>query len=152
MCVALAALEAVVHVAGPGGTRAIPFADFHRLPGDEPQRDNHLAADELITEIELPPSPFARHSAYLKIRDRASYAFALVSVAAACAWITASSPRRASPLGGVAHKPWRQPEAEAALVGKPCTPASFRVAADRLLQGPRGWGATISRWNWPAAR
>ncbi|RMN47237.1 FAD binding domain-containing protein, partial [Pseudomonas syringae group genomosp. 3] len=82
-CVALAALDAVVHVEGRAGKRTIEFADFHRLPGDEPQRDNLLAADELITAIELPAESFASHSAYLKIRDRASYAFALISAAAA---------------------------------------------------------------------
>lgn len=140
MCVALAALEAVVHVAGPGGTRVIAFADFHRLPGDEPQRDNLLAADELITEVELPPSPFARHSAYLKIRDRASYAFALVSVAAALRVEQGTVAEARIALGGVAHKPWRLPDAEAALVGRPCTPAALRVAADLLLQGAEGLG------------
>jgi len=140
MCVALAALQAKVHVAGPQGARVIAFADFHRLPGDEPQRDNVLAQDELITAIELPPAGFAAHSHYLKVRDRESYAFALVSVAAALD-IDGHVIRDARiALGGVAHKPWRNPDAEAALVGKPATPANFRLAADLLLDGANGLG------------
>lgn len=134
MCVALAALEAVVHVQGRGGARAIEFADFHRLPGDTPERDNQLADDELITAIELPASGFAEHSHYLKIRDRASYAFALVSVAAA---LDVNGPiiREARlALGGVAHKPWRDKAMERWLVGKAVSRETFNAAADALLQ------------------
>src|SRR5207237_2884515 len=106
LCVALAALEAVVRVQGPAGARAIPFAGFHRLPGDTPHVDNTLRPDEIVTAIDLPPWGYADHYAYLKIRDRASYAFALVSVAAALEMDgpTIKSARLA--LGGVAHKPW----------------------------------------------
>ena len=138
MCVALAALDAVVRVSGPKGERTIPFADFHRLPGDTPHIDSSLAADELITAIDLPPEGFARHSTYLKVRDRASYAFALVSVAAALKMDgqTIRSARLA--LGGVAHKPWRDPAAEAELAGKPASLESFREAARVLLRDARG--------------
>jgi len=138
MCVALAALDAVVRVSGPKGERTIPFADFHRLPGDTPHIDSSLAADELITAIDLPAQGFARHSTYLKVRDRASYAFALVSVAAALDLDgqTVRSARLA--LGGVAHKPWRDPAAEAELAGKPASLESFREAARVLLRDAKG--------------
>ena len=134
MCVALAALQARVHVEGRGGARVIEFADFHRLPGDTPERDNLLADDELITAIELPPDHLASHSHYLKIRDRASYAFALVSVAAALelAGDTIVDARLA--LGGVAHKPWRDRAVEAALIGQAVSRETFSQAADALLQ------------------
>ncbi|MCQ9471380.1 xanthine dehydrogenase family protein subunit M [Pseudomonas alliivorans] len=133
MCVAMAALEAVVHVEGRAGRRTIEFADFHRLPGDAPQRDNQLADDELITAIELPAPRFTGHSAYLKVRDRASYAFALVSVAAALKLDgdVVSDARLA--LGGVAHKPWRDKQVERLLIGKPATRESFAAAADAML-------------------
>lgn len=133
MCVAMAALEAVVHVEGRAGRRTIEFADFHRLPGDAPQRDNQLADDELITAIELPAPRFTGHSAYLKVRDRASYAFALVSVAAALELDgdVVSDARLA--LGGVAHKPWRDKQIERLLIGKPATRESFAAAADAML-------------------
>jgi xanthine dehydrogenase YagS FAD-binding subunit len=137
MCVALAALEAVVHVQGRGGARTIAFADFHRLPGDTPERDNQLADDELITAIELPAAGFANHSHYLKVRDRASYAFALVSVAAA---LNMSGPiiRQARlVLGGVAHKPWRDQGVEDWLVGKAPSRETFSTAADALLQNAK---------------
>jgi xanthine dehydrogenase YagS FAD-binding subunit len=140
MCVALAALEAVVHVAGPGGERAIPFAEFHRLPGDQPERDTNLGQDEIITAVELPPEGFAEHYTYLKLRDRLSYAFALVSVAAALEMDGGRIARARIALGGVAHKPWRVPEAEAALAGQPAEAASFALAADRLLAGAQGHG------------
>lgn len=140
MCVALAALQAVVHIAGPQGTRTVAFADFHRLPGDTPERDNVLAADELITAVELPAAGFAQHSHYLKIRDRESYAFALVSVAAALDIDGHVIGEARIALGGVAHKPWRVSDAEAVLVGKPPTPANFRLAADLLLDGAVGLG------------
>ena len=141
MCVALAALDAMVRVSGPKGERTIPFADFHRLPGDTPHIDSSLAADELITAIDLPAEGFAKHSTYLKVRDRASYAFALVSVAAALeldgqGGQTIRSARLA--LGGVAHKPWRDPAAEAELAGKPASLETFAEAARVLLRGAKG--------------
>ncbi|TLX55692.1 xanthine dehydrogenase family protein subunit M [Stutzerimonas nosocomialis] len=139
MCVALAALEAQVIVQGAGGERRIAFADFHRLPGDAPERDNTLAEGELITAIELPPQGFARHSAYLKVRDRASYAFALVSVAAALEMDGERIAGARLALGGVAHKPWRKPEAEAVLVGQVADDAAFATAADLLLAGASGF-------------
>lgn len=135
-CVALAALEARVIVAGRQGERSLAFADFHRLPGDTPQRDTVLEAGELILAIELPAESFAAHSAYLKVRDRASFAFALVSVAAALQLDAAGRIQAARlALGGVAHKPWRRAEVEALLVGQAPVEASFRAAAERLLQG-----------------
>jgi len=139
MCVALAALDAEVHVQGPQGERRIAFADFHRLPGEAPERDNTLVEGELITAVELPAQGFAAHSSYLKVRDRASYAFALVSVAAALDMegTTVRSARIA--MGGVAHKPWRKAEAEAVLVGRPPDEAAFAAAADALLGGASGF-------------
>lgn len=134
MCVALAALEAVVHVQGGGGKRLIEFADFHRLPGEHPERDNQLADDELITAIELPAAGFARHSHYLKIRDRASYAFALVSVAVGLEMVGPVIREARLALGGVAHKPWRDKEVERLLVGKPVSRELFARAADTLLE------------------
>ncbi|CAO3357422.1 FAD binding domain-containing protein [Azospirillum melinis] len=138
MCVALAALDAVVRVSGPTGERTIPFAEFHRLPGDTPHIDSNLAADELITAIDLPPEGFADHSTYLKVRDRASYAFALVSVAAALKMDGQTIRTARLALGGVAHKPWRDPAAEAELAGKPASLESFREAARVLLRDARG--------------
>ncbi|MBK5007158.1 xanthine dehydrogenase family protein subunit M [Pseudomonas sp. S60] len=137
MCVALAALAAVVHVHGPAGARQIPFADFHRLPGNTPQRDNQLAQDELITGIELPAEPFAAHCRYIKVRDRASYAFALVSVAAALQIENGVIREARLALGGVAHKPWRDPAVEALLQGKPASTELFTHAADALLQAAK---------------
>lgn len=134
MCVALAALEARVHVEGRAGARVIEFADFHRLPGDTPQRDNLLADDELITAIELPANQLARHSHYLKIRDRASYAFALVSVAAALELDGDQIIDARVALGGVAHKPWRDRAVEASLIGQTVSRETFSNAADALLQ------------------
>ncbi|WOI44114.1 xanthine dehydrogenase family protein subunit M [Acidovorax sp. BLS4] len=142
MCVALAALDAVVHVQSPNGQRTIAFADFHRLPGNAPQRDNTLSGDELIVHIELPANGLQQHSTYLKLRDRASYAFALVSVAAAFELDAAGlmrSPRIA--LGGVAHKPWRDAEAEQILEGQPPEAAAFHAAAQLLLRDACGHGA-----------
>ncbi|WNH47104.1 xanthine dehydrogenase family protein subunit M [Stenotrophomonas aracearum] len=137
MCVALAALDATVHVASVRGERSIPFLDFHRLPGDIPHIDSTLEADELILRIELPPATqYAAHSAYLKIRERLSYAFALVSVAAALDLDEDGNVRSARlALGGVAHKPWRSLEAESLLAGAKPSPATFALAADRLLKG-----------------
>ena len=139
MCVALAALEAKVHVAGPSGERVIAFADFHRLPGDVPQRDSNLGSDEIIIAVELPAQRFAANYSYLKIRDRLSYAFALVSVAAALELDGDSIKDARLALGGVAHKPWRDPEAEAALRGQVANPATFERAADLLLRDAKGF-------------
>ena len=133
MCVALAALEAKVHVAGPRGERAIAFADFHRLPGDTPERDTDLAHDEIVTAVELPPRGFAANYTYLKIRDRLSYAFALVSIAAALELEGGRIKEARLALGGVAHKPWRDAAAEAALRGEAANRATFARAADVLL-------------------
>lgn len=138
MCVALAALAAVVHVQGPNGARTIEFADFHRLPADAPERDNQLADDELITALELPAAGFAANSQYLKIRDRASYAFALVSVAAALELDGETIRDARLALGGVAHKPWRDEAVERLLIGQPATAETFGKAADMLLQDARG--------------
>jgi xanthine dehydrogenase YagS FAD-binding subunit len=134
LCVALVALGATVHVAGPDGARAIAFADFHRLPGDTPQRDTNLAPSELIVAIELPKRGFAENYSYLKIRDRLSYAFALVSVAAALELDGGKIKEARLALGGVAHKPWRNTAAEAALAGAPAEPAAFARAADVVLR------------------
>jgi xanthine dehydrogenase YagS FAD-binding subunit len=139
MSVALAALRAVVNVAGPRGERQIAMADFHRLPGDTPQRDTVLEADELITSVDLPPPRFAAHSHYLKVRDRASYAFALVSVAAGLALRDGVVQDAALALGGVAHKPWRVPAAEALLVGRPLDQRAIAAASDAVLAGAHGY-------------
>ena len=139
MCVALAALDAKVHVAGPSGERMIAFADFHRLPGDTPQRDSNLRPDEIITAVELPAQGFAANYSYLKIRDRLSYAFALVSVSAALELDGDNIKDARLALGGVAHKPWRDPEAEAALRGRAANTATFERAAALLLRDAKGF-------------
>jgi xanthine dehydrogenase YagS FAD-binding subunit len=139
MCVALAALEAKVHVTGPAGDRTIAFADFHRLPGDTPQLDNNLRRDEIVTAIELPAQGFSANYSYLKIRERLSYAFALVSVAAALEIDGGRIKEARLALGGVAHKPWRDPAAEAALRGQAAEPPSFMRAADVLLRDAKGF-------------
>ena len=140
MCVAMAALEAVVRVRGPKGERDIKFEDFHRLPGNTPEHDTNLAADELITAVDLPATPFAERSHYLKVRDRASYAFALVSVAAA---VDVDSSKKIKAvrlaLGGVAHKPWRAYKAEKELVGKNAEEKTFRAAAEAELAAAKGY-------------
>jgi len=134
MAVALVALDAVVRVQGPGGERAIPLVDFYRLPGDTPERDTVLAHGELITAIDLPPLAFAARSRYRKVRDRASYAFALVAVAAALAVTDDGTVRDVRlALGGVAPKPWRAWKAEAVLRGQPATAQTFARAADAEL-------------------
>lgn len=138
MCVALAALQAVVRVRGPHGEREIPFADFHRLPEDTPQIDTNLQPGELITGLDLPANNFAAHSYYLKVRDRNSYAFALVSVAAMLDLDASGKIREARvALGGVAHKPWRIPDAERAMAGHPASPDTYGLAADILLRGAK---------------
>ncbi|NEV76081.1 xanthine dehydrogenase family protein subunit M [Rhodopseudomonas sp. BR0C11] len=130
MCVALTALDTVVHVEGHGGRRALPFADFHRLPGDRPDLETVLQPGELITAIELPAQPIAARSTYRKVRDRSSYAFALVSVAAAIELEDGRVKDVRLALGGVAHKPWRALKAEQALRGKEATVDAFRAAAE----------------------
>jgi xanthine dehydrogenase YagS FAD-binding subunit len=139
MCVALALLEAKVHVSGASGDRVIAFADFHRLPGDTPQRDTNLNSGEIITAVELPPKGFATNYTYLKIRDRLSYAFALVSVAVGLQLDGDTIKEGRFALGGVAHKPWRDPQAEAALRGRPANATTFFRAADVLLRDAKGY-------------
>lgn len=140
MCVALAALDAVVQVEGPEGPRSIPFAEFHRLPGETPQIDTNLRRDEIITAIDLPATAnaFADHSYYLKVRDRASYAFALVSVAAALDIRNGAIQEARVAMGGVAHKPWRATKAESALKGQRAEERIFRNAADAEMQTAMG--------------
>lgn len=140
MAIALAALDATVIVQNPGGTtRAIPFTDYHRLPGDTPQIDNNLALGELVMAIELPANSFADKFCYIKVRDRSSYAFALVSVAAALDLSPDGTTIRQVrvAMGGVSHKPWRALEAERFLVGKPANDATFAQAADVEMRGAR---------------
>ncbi|SEM98849.1 xanthine dehydrogenase YagS FAD-binding subunit [Sphingomonas gellani] len=129
MCVALAALDAVVHVEGSAGVRTLPLREFHRLPGDRPDVDTVLAPGDLIVAVEVPPLGFATNSTYRKVRDRASYAFALVSVAAALDMDGDRVRDVRIALGGVAHKPWRAARAEDALRGGPATEQAFRAAA-----------------------
>ncbi|WP_157271558.1 FAD binding domain-containing protein [Azohydromonas aeria] len=141
MAVALAALRARVLLRSARGERTLDIGDFHRLPGDRPERDSEIEPDELVVAVELPPSNAAGHSQYLKIRDRASYAFALVSVAVALELDEAGRVTRAGlALGGVAHKPWRVEAAEAALAGRLPDDAAANDAADALLAGARGHG------------
>ncbi len=139
MCVALAALEAVIRVRGPKGEREVAFKDFHRLPGNTPDQDTNLAKDELITAVDLPAHAFAARSHYLKVRDRASYAFALVSVAAALDVQDGKILTARIALGGVAHKPWRATEAEEMLAGKTPGEALFGEAAKAALAGAKGY-------------
>ncbi|MBV9784860.1 MAG: xanthine dehydrogenase family protein subunit M [Acidisphaera sp.] len=138
MCVALAALDAVVSVQGPGGAREIPFLDLHRLPGDTPQIETALLPAELITAVTLPPNRLAARSGYRKVRDRASYAFALVSVAAGLQLEGGVIKDVRLALGGVAHKPWRARAAEAVLKGAPATETLFRQAAETELATAQG--------------
>jgi xanthine dehydrogenase YagS FAD-binding subunit len=135
MNVALAALDAVVDVVGPKGKRQIPFTDFHRLPGNTPQRDANLEVGELITSVILPPVPFAKSGVYLKLRDRTSYAFALISVAAAINVTDNRIQDVRLAIGGVAHKPWRSTEAEKFLIGKTAETTTFQQAAEIALKG-----------------
>lgn len=137
MAVALAALDATAHVIGPAGERAIPVADLHRLPGNAPERDTILARDELIVAVEVPWLAFAERSAYRKVRERASFSFALVSVAAALDVADGSVRDVRIALGGLAHKPWRAYAAEDALRGQPADEASFVDAADAELAQAR---------------
>ena len=135
MCVALAALDAVVHLRSASGERQIPLVDLHTLPGGQPEIETVLRPGELITAVSVPASPMAARSTYRKVRDRASYAFALVSVAAAVELDGETVTDVHLALGGVAHKPWRASKAEAALRGRPATHASFLEAADAELAG-----------------
>ena len=137
LAVALAALDAVVHVRGRSGNRAVPLVELHLLPGDDPRRDTVLEHGELITAVELPPLSFARRSRYVKVRERASFAFALVSVAAALDVEDGAVRDVRLALGGVAHKPWRAAKAEATLRGAPATTESFELAADAELADAR---------------
>jgi xanthine dehydrogenase YagS FAD-binding subunit len=139
MSVALSALDAVVQVEGARGRRAIPIVDFHRLPGDSPQIDTNLQRDELITAVDLPASALAARSHYIKVRDRASYAFALVSAAVALEAPNGTVRAARIALGGVAHKPWRAASAERFLIGRPANESSFRRAAELALDGARGY-------------
>ena len=133
MAVPLAAFDAVVHVVGPAGERTIPLTELHRLPADEPERDTVLGADELIIAVELPPLDAAAHSTYRKVRERASFSFALVSLAAGLDAPDGTVRDVRLALGGIAHKPWRASWAEAALRGAPATEASFVNAAEAEL-------------------
>jgi xanthine dehydrogenase YagS FAD-binding subunit len=133
MCVALAALDAVVHLEGAGGARTVPLTDLHRLPGEHPEVETVLEPGELITAVELPALAVATRSNYRKVRDRASYAFALVSVAAALEVHNGRVTDVRLALGGVAHKPWRARRAESALRGGPATAQTFRAAAEAEL-------------------
>ncbi len=137
MCVALAALDAVVHLQGVNGNRTVPLADFHRLPEDRPERDTVLQHGELVTAVEVPALPFAARSAYRKVRDRASYAFALVSVAAALDVQDGIVRDVRLALGGVAHRPWRAAAAEQMLRGRAATEALFDAAAAAELANAR---------------
>ena len=135
MCVALAALDAKVNIVGPAGERQLPFAEFHRLPGDTPHLDNNLTQGELITSIDLPEKGFAENYSYLKLRDRHSYAFALVSVATGLELEGEVIKEARIALGGVAHKPWRIREAEVFLMNKKAREKNFAAAADIILEG-----------------
>ena len=140
MCIALVALDATVNVSGPKGDRRIPFVDFHRLPGDTPQKDNTLQPGELIMSVDLPMNGLAGNSHYLKVRDRASYAFALISVGAGLKMNGNTIQDVRLAMGGVAHKPWRLVEAEKFLRGKTATEATFRQAAEIAMKNAKGYG------------
>lgn len=140
MNVALAALEALVRVSGPKGERVIAFAEFHRLPRDHPELDTTLQPGELITSVDLPPPLFAQHSHYLKVRDRASYAFALVSVAAALQMDGNTVTTARIALGGVAHKPWRASQTEQMLAGQLLSRATLQQAAALAVRDAKSYG------------
>lgn len=137
MCVAMAVLEAVIHVQGPKGTRTIPIGDFHLLPGDTPHRETVLEPGDLITHVTLPPAITGSKQGYLKLRDRASYEFALASAAVVMNVVGGNISYIRIALGGVGTKPWRSPEAEAALTGKPANAANFRQAAEAALRNAK---------------
>jgi xanthine dehydrogenase YagS FAD-binding subunit len=137
MCVALAALEATVHIQGPKGSRAVAFGDFHVLPGNTPHRETVLEPGDLITHVTLPPPIAGSKQVYLKLRDRASYEFALAATAVVLTISSGNISRARIALGGVGTKPWRAPQAEAALTGKPASDAIFRQAAEAALRGAK---------------
>ena len=137
MCAALVALDAVVHTRGPRGERSIPIGDFHLLPGDHPERETALEHGELIVAVTLPFTPFAARSHYLKVRDRASYAFALASAAVALSVEGGVIRDARVALGGVATKPWRATEAERELIGKPPAAAAFQAAGAAAIRGAK---------------
>jgi xanthine dehydrogenase YagS FAD-binding subunit len=140
MCIALVALDATVLVTGPKGDRRIPFQNFHRLPGDTPQKDNTLERGELIVAVEIADNAFKKHLHYIKVRDRTSYAFALVSVAAAVDMQGNTMKNVRLGMGGVAHKPWRLTEVENFLKGKQASEAVFRQAGELAVRGAKGYG------------
>lgn len=136
----MAALDATVDIDGPDGRRSIPFSGFHRLPGNEPERDNTLKQGELITSVTIPAPEFGAHHTYLKLRDRLSYAFALVSVAAALQLENGLIKEARIALGGVAHKPWRDVDAERSLRGEAAETPVFENVAERILRDAKGQG------------
>lgn len=140
MCVALAALDAKVLVEGPKGKREIKFADFHRLPGNTPEKDNNLDNKEIITSVEIPDNNFTKYVHYLKVRDRSSYAFALISVAVGLDIKNNVINDARLAMGGVAHKPWRLTETEEYLKGKTVSAETFRHAADLAMKGAKSYG------------
>ena len=137
MCVAMAALEATIHIQGPKGARAVAFGDFHLLPGSTPQRETVLEPGDLITHVTLPPPIAGSKQVYLKLRDRASYEFALASAAIVLTIAGGNITRARIALGGVGTKPWRSPEAEAALIGKAPNDATFRQAAEAAMRNAK---------------
>lgn len=141
MCVALAALAPMVRVSGPEGERSIAFNDFHRLPGDQPEKDNTLKPGELILSLDLPKKGFSKNFSYLKLRDRQSYAFALISVAAGLELDGNTITDARLALGGVAHKPWRDQAAEKLLIGQPATAETFARVAAKVVENAQGQGA-----------
>ncbi len=148
MCVAMAALGAVVQVTGSAGERSIPFAEFHRLPGDRPELDTVLTTGEVITSVDLPPIGFTGHCAYIKVRDRQSYAFALISVAAGLSIANGVITGAGVAVGGVAHKPWRNSQLEQELlVGKPANRDTWHAFQVALLDGAQGLARTTSSSN-----
>jgi xanthine dehydrogenase YagS FAD-binding subunit len=137
MCVAMAALDVTIHVQGPKGLRIVPFGDFHLVPGNTPHRETVLEPGDLITHVTLPPPVVGSKQLYLKLRDRASYEFALASAAVMLTIASGRITRAGVALGGVGTKPWRSPEAEAALAGKPANDATFRQAAEAALRNAK---------------
>jgi xanthine dehydrogenase YagS FAD-binding subunit len=133
----MAALEATIHVQGPKGPRAIPFGDFYLLPGSTPNRETVLEPGDLITHVTLPPPIAGSKQVYLKLRDRASYEFALASAAVVITIAGGNVTHARIALGGVGTKPWRSHEAEAALAGKPANAANFRKAAEAAMRGAK---------------
>ena len=143
LCVALAALDAIVRLNGPSGERTVPLTDFHVTPADHPERESVIEPGELITAVDIPALSFGTRSVYVKVRDRASYAFALASAAVALDLMRGTIRGARIALGGVGTKPWRAREAERALIGHPADPSTCRAAADLALAGavPRAHNA-----------